>query len=172
MYKKEGLKLSLIIDNMLMDSTISQDTCDISNELPLFIGRRDDAPDLSLTGTVDELMIFRRALSEEEIAILFEKNCDQMTEVVDNYNPLLTPNDDGYNDLLIFEGLEQFPNNFLRIFNRHGHEVYKSDGAYNNDWGGTYQDTNEMLPDGTYYYVLDLGNGDKSKRGYITILNK
>lgn len=169
-YKKVRLEISLYIDNMHITTSMSQDTCEISNEFPLFIGRRNsDGDRLYFKGVVDELLIFRRAISNEEIDILFDINsCNQLTEISDNYYPLLTPNGDGFNDVLFFDSLDQFSNNSLRIFNRYGQLVYEV-SQYENDWGGTYKETNKILPDGTYYYVLGINNNTPVK-GHITLL--
>ncbi|MEM1323898.1 MAG: gliding motility-associated C-terminal domain-containing protein, partial [Bacteroidota bacterium] len=77
----------------------------------------------------------------------------------------VSPNGDGINDELFIQGIEGFPNNELTIFNRWGNQVYSQKG-YLNDWGGTYK--GKLLPDGTYYYILDDGEG-RSYSGYIQI---
>tara|TARA_R110002033_G_C3885723_1_gene238355 strand:+ start:80 stop:241 length:162 start_codon:yes stop_codon:yes gene_type:complete len=51
--------------------------------------------------------------------------------------------------------------------------VYSKRG-YKNEFDGTSNgrvtiNTSEKLPTGTYYYVLDLGNGSKPKVGWIYI---
>ena len=69
----------------------------------------------------------------------------------------LSPNGDGLNDVFQIDGIEDFPNNKLQIFNRWGNRVYIMDG-YKNEWNGTYNES-EMLPDGTYFYLLDDGEG-------------
>lgn len=80
------------------------------------------------------------------------------------YNAL-SPNGDGIHDVLEMEGIEQYPNNKLQIFNRWGDNVYQASG-YN---GTTKAFDGGSLPDGTYYYVLDLGNGEKLIEGYIVL---
>jgi gliding motility-associated-like protein len=45
--------------------------------------------------------------------------------------------------------------------------VFYSDG-YTNPWDGTYN--GKPLPSGTYYYVIDLGNGDVPYKGDVTII--
>ncbi|MCC6767995.1 MAG: gliding motility-associated C-terminal domain-containing protein, partial [Bacteroidia bacterium] len=72
-----------------------------------------------------------------------------------------TPNGDGKNDLFVIKGLEGFPDSDLKIFNRWGNEVFASN-AYTNDWDGG------DAPDGVYFYVLKLKNGQDHK-GDITI---
>lgn len=69
-----------------------------------------------------------------------------------------SPDGDGLNDKLVFTGLEYFAPASIRVYNRYGSQVFESD-EYQNDWDGTYK--NGPLPDGTYFYVLQLANGKK-----------
>ncbi|ULC58956.1 tandem-95 repeat protein [Flaviramulus sp. BrNp1-15] len=82
-----------------------------------------------------------------------------------------SPNGDGDNDVLIINCIENYPNNKLEIYNRWGNIVYEKKG-YNNDWNGISNgratvNVSEELPVGTYYYVLDFGDGSKPKVGWI-----
>ncbi len=89
-------------------------------------------------------------------------------QIVDIPNAI-TPNGDGKNDALRIDGLEQYPNNELLIFNRWGDILYKAK-PYHNDWQGVNQ-SGADLPEGTYYYVLRLNvNDGKILRGNMTIL--
>lgn len=76
-----------------------------------------------------------------------------------------SPNGDGVNDNFTIEGIEAYPNNILNIYNRWGNEVMTTKG-YKNDWQGTWNGTN--LPDGTYFYIFDDGNG-KVYKGFVQI---
>ena len=77
----------------------------------------------------------------------------------------MTPNGDGLNDVFVIRGIEQFPNNKLRIYNRWGVLVWDADG-YGQDNvyfrgesnGRVVIDQDRLLPVGTYYYVLDYTN--------------
>lgn len=64
---------------------------------------------------------------------------------------VITPNDDGINDLLVFEFLEFYPDNDLMIYDRWGMLIYTQHG-YANDWDG------RKYSDGTYYYVLNIAD--------------
>ncbi len=73
-----------------------------------------------------------------------------------------SPNGDGVNDTWVIEGIEKFPENKVMFFNRWGDKV-KELINYNNTsvaWGGT-NNKGDRLPDGTYYYVVDLQNIDE-----------
>ena len=76
-----------------------------------------------------------------------------------------SPNFDGNNDYFTIQGIQNYPGNVLRIYNRWGVIVYE-DFEYENDWSGTWLDDN--LPDGTYFYSLDLTGGDV-RAGYVQI---
>ena len=82
-----------------------------------------------------------------------------------------SPNGDNSNETLIIPHLEDYPDHTLKVFNRWGAEVYKA-SPYKNDWDGTNQGKmavgKDVLPEGTYFYILDLGN-DKIVKGYIYI---
>ena len=76
-----------------------------------------------------------------------------------------SPNNDGTNEFLTIEGLENYPDHKLEVFNRWGNKVFSTTN-YQNDWAGTWGD--KKLPDGTYYYFLDDGNGTRYT-GYLQI---
>ena len=79
----------------------------------------------------------------------------------------LSPNGDGKNDVLVIEGLQNYPNHTLCIYNRWGNEVYKTTN-YNNDWSGTWN--GKGLPDGVYFYFLrDDDKQQILKTGYINL---
>jgi gliding motility-associated-like protein len=69
-----------------------------------------------------------------------------------------SPNGDGINDHWNIINIERFSNNQLWIYTRSG-KLILSQSPYRNDWMGTYQ--GESLPEGNYYYQLDI-EGDKT----------
>jgi len=80
---------------------------------------------------------------------------------------VMTPNNDGYNDTFIITCVLNHPGSALSVFNRWGNEVYVNPD-YQNNWEGTYD--GKPLPSGTYYYNLQLNDGDETKMsGYIYI---
>ena len=83
-----------------------------------------------------------------------------------------SPNGDGINDRFIITGTAGQTVS-LQVFNRWGSAVYVSTD-YKNDWDGisntnlNVANTNQGLPDGTYFYVVRLSNGMEYVR-YMTI---
>ena len=75
----------------------------------------------------------------------------------------ISPNGDGVNDFFVVSCLDQFPNNVVRIYNRWGNIVFEKEN-YDNSFVGrsngraNFQE-DELLPVGTYYYTIDLGQG-------------
>ncbi|MBP7274100.1 MAG: gliding motility-associated C-terminal domain-containing protein [Saprospiraceae bacterium] len=63
----------------------------------------------------------------------------------------LSPNNDNINDILRIDGLDLYESNELLVFNRWGTTVYQAVN-YQNDWAGTFD--GNILPDGTYFYML------------------
>jgi gliding motility-associated-like protein/uncharacterized repeat protein (TIGR01451 family) len=78
-----------------------------------------------------------------------------------------SPNGDGVNDFLVVNCLDIFINVSLEVFDRYGSSIYSSN-SYDNDWDGT--GSNGEVPKGTYFYILDLGEGFEIQKGWIQIL--
>lgn len=80
-----------------------------------------------------------------------------------------SPNGDGVNDFFEVEAIERFPDNSLTVFNRWGDQVFHKEN-YQNDWNGVGEN-GSPLPDGNYFYLLDLGDGTAPRRGNV-LLNR
>jgi gliding motility-associated-like protein len=82
---------------------------------------------------------------------------------------IITPNGDGVNDVFAIPCLfgDKFPDNKVTIYNRRGDIVFQSQGPYQNDWGGKYSEV--ALPGGTYFFVVDFGNGEKPQSSFLII---
>ncbi|MEM7484998.1 MAG: gliding motility-associated C-terminal domain-containing protein [Bacteroidota bacterium] len=90
---------------------------------------------------------------------------------LDNY--FLTPNNDGVNDFLEIEGLENFPNNILKIYNRYGILVY-SKLNYSNEFNGISNQNKVIrrdasLASGIYFYILTVTDTKQKYQGYMYI---
>ncbi len=78
-----------------------------------------------------------------------------------------SPNGDGFNDYFVVHGLDAYPDNNLKVFNRWGNKVYEKDN-YQNKWDGR-NSSGDPLPDGTYFVVLTINGGDIKLHGYVDI---
>ncbi|MBK8927469.1 MAG: HYR domain-containing protein [Crocinitomicaceae bacterium] len=83
-----------------------------------------------------------------------------------------SPNGDGANDYFQIKNIDRYPNSTLTVMNRWGDVVYKAD-PYTNNW---YGESNtglvlygNELPEGSYYYILDLNDGSDLIKGYVVI---
>ncbi|MDD3739248.1 MAG: gliding motility-associated C-terminal domain-containing protein [Lentimicrobiaceae bacterium] len=86
------------------------------------------------------------------------------------YN-LLTGDGDGLNDYWHIRGIEMYPDNKVQVFNRWGDKVIELDNYDNANvkWRGT-NEYNKPLPDGTYYYIIDLKARGKQS-GWVYVRN-
>lgn len=85
-------------------------------------------------------------------------------------NYAITPNGDGINDNFSLEIIEQSPNNTLQIYNRAGMLVYEKTN-YKNEFRGVGNRNilfrNNLLPEGVYFYLLELRDINRSYQGYF-----
>lgn len=84
-----------------------------------------------------------------------------------NFANSFTPNNDGVNDTWEIRNAYAFPNMTVNIYTRTGALLYTSKG-YSTPWDGNYN--GEQMPSGSYYYVIEPGNGIDSYAGHLTLL--
>ena len=91
--------------------------------------------------------------------------------------PTISPNNDNINDEWIIDNITLNPGNQVKVFNRWGDLVYEQSGYdnINNVWKGhsnvRLTVSGRDLPEGTYFYVVNLGNGKPELSGYV-VLNR
>ncbi|WP_317897306.1 LamG-like jellyroll fold domain-containing protein [Aurantibacillus circumpalustris] len=120
---------------------------------------------LKLTYTLNGTLVKVESIVLNPITILdLNGQC-----VVKVYNGV-TANNDGVNDILTIENIEEFPNNTVNIFNRWGQQVYQVKGYdnVNKAWPSNGDENN--LSSGTYFYVIDLGIGGKPIKGWVELI--
>ena len=77
----------------------------------------------------------------------------------------ISDNGDGINDRFTLLRIENYPNAVLSIYSRSGILIY-SKKNYRNTWPADHD--KQALPEGSYYYQIDLeGNGIVSYKGWI-----
>ena len=88
----------------------------------------------------------------------------------DSGNYALTPNGDGANDFFTLEIIKEYPSNKLVIFNRDGLIVYEKTD-YKNEFNGKGNkkiiQKGEYLPEGVYFYILEIKAHNLKYQGYI-----
>ena len=65
-----------------------------------------------------------------------------------------SPNNDQINDTWVIDGIEEYPNAHLTVFNRWGFIIYEVFNGVTNFWNGG------EFPVGTYYYTLELKDSE------------
>ncbi len=88
-------------------------------------------------------------------------------------NNAITPNNDGSNDYIDFNGIINYKNFAASIFDRYGAELFKADKS-NTRWNGSLKGIN--LPTGTYWYRVQWENPASKKlelkSGWILLKNR
>ncbi|MEP2025430.1 MAG: PKD domain-containing protein [Reichenbachiella sp.] len=110
-----------------------------------------------------------------ELTVSNEYGCidtdEIQVEVLEDYKivptNVLTPDGNGMNDSWTIENVETFGSVNVVVFDRWGKLVYEKKG-YQNDWQGTAGA--DILPDGTYYYIITFDESDQAYKGAITII--
>jgi gliding motility-associated-like protein len=82
---------------------------------------------------------------------------------------MITANGDGHNDTWVIQHIEYYPDNKVTVYNRNGMVVFEADD-YLNGWTGTYN--GDQLPDGTYYYVIQITGSEEVIQGAVTIISE
>ena len=87
-------------------------------------------------------------------------------------HPAVSRNADGINEFLMIEGIRDYPENRVTLFNRNGTVVWEASG-YDNDGVafrgiGTGQ---KPLPAGTYFYIVEVKEGSNwtYEKGYFIL---
>jgi gliding motility-associated-like protein len=80
----------------------------------------------------------------------------------------ISPNDDNINDVWNIGMIYLYPQIEIKIFNRWGELLWKSEKGYPRPWDGRSNGT--PLPIDSYHYVIDLHNGSKPIIGNVTIV--
>ena len=105
--------------------------------------------------------------------------CASATVTIDVVNKLIPYNGmsvdgDGKNDYFHIGGIERYPNNVVRIYNRWGVKVFEVEG-YDNvtrvfkgiSNGRVTVEQAEKLPQGTYYYVIEYYDSNNNKESLV-----
>lgn len=116
----------------------------------------------------DDVTFYIKRTDTYTVRVVDENGCESTAtidmEFIDIEIPnFFTPDGDGKNDVWIPRNITQFPDIFIKIYDRYGREVYRikdnEDG-----WNGLYQEAD--LPTGDYWYIIKL-NGEDDQREFV-----
>ena len=92
-------------------------------------------------------------------------------ECLTMYNAF-SPNDDAIHEFWEIKNIHIYPNALVSVYDRNGKEIFRRRNYTNTEaaaFGG--RDKNDQpLPSATYYYLIDLENGDDVIKGIVTIV--
>jgi len=83
-----------------------------------------------------------------------------------------SPNDDAVHEFWEIKNINLYPEALVLVYDRNGRQVYRRrnyENAEGQAFGGKDQE-GRVLPSGTYYYIIDLENGDDVFKGVLTIV--
>lgn len=119
-------------------------------------------PDMDFCGIDSFTYVVCNDVGCDTATVIIEVECPDEPFTI--YNGF-SPDGDGSNDTFVIDGIEDYPENIVRVYNRWGNLVFEQKG-YRGTWDGTWN--GKDLPDGTYYYLVDLGNSQVFS-GYLQI---
>jgi gliding motility-associated-like protein len=151
----EGCDSVVVLSLFVTPPNSSYESVEIcSNENYTFAGQ-----DLNISGIYTDTLTTSSGCDSVLVLELSVLDCEF------EISNILTPNDDGQNDTWKVSDVNKIFGCEVKIYNRWGELVYKTND-YNNEWGGTRN--NELLPDGVYFYSIKCS--DKEYTGEINLL--
>ena len=127
--------------------------------------------------TIESIELFDVPPGDYQVTITDEAGCETKQDFSIGVDVLvyngLSDNADGNNDRFLIDCIEQFPNNRVSLYNNDGVLVFQKN-SYRNENAFMFNGSNATRGNstlyGTYFYVVELGNGKKPLAGYLEIL--
>lgn len=97
---------------------------------------------------------------------------DSSTRIPVRVHPAVSPNGDGINELLTIEGIQDYPDNRVTIFNRNGTLIWSASGYDNGGTAFRGKGTGgSNLPAGTYFYIVEIRKAEawEYQNGYFIL---
>ena len=147
----------------------------------VWFGKMDNGLPYYFNGSLDDIAIWNRKLTQTEITALF--NCTSSCATTSTVIPtptitptptisvlplpnVITPNNDGVNDYIDFAKHITEKEFDFEIFDRWGLSMMKSSNASKTTWDGTTT-SGQKCVDGVYFYIIKTV--DKSYKGNISL---
>lgn len=95
---------------------------------------------------------------------------------IPNLINVITPNNDGVNDVLDYSSLAHKPNLVVNIFDRYGSQIFQANKTNGYKWNGTTNGTNKVST-GNYWYDISWNEPNKKQTpikfsGWILVKNR
>lgn len=113
---------------------------------------------------------------DHTVYVISEDHCAPVTEdfTIIRILNVITPNGDGYNDVLDYSGLKSKQDVLLKIFDRNGSLIFTGTSSNNYSWDG--KQNGKPIPTASYWYILqwkDPGSGLLTEqKGWILVKNR
>jgi gliding motility-associated-like protein len=113
-----------------------------------------------------KIVAYNLACSDEDTVRILVDKC--LKDITGPIPQIISPNNDGANDFWIIPDIDYFTQNKVVIYNRWGNVVLEA-SPYINNWQGV-NEKGADLPDGTYYYVVNINNAEnKVYNGFVVV---
>jgi gliding motility-associated-like protein len=93
---------------------------------------------------------------------------EPVTEICLDIPNAISPNGDLINDVWNIGRIDLYQKIEIKVFNRWGEVVWRSETGYPQPWDG--RSNGRPLPVDSYHYIIDLHNGSKPLVGNVTIV--
>ena len=122
----------------------------------------------TVTGT-DQHTCQNSAISAVTVLNTNDPFCTLGHSVVVTVHNAFSPNGDGLNESFVIDGIENYSENHVYIYNRWGQLLWDTP-HYNNQtnaWGGKLQNGTTVYP-GTYFYIIEIP-GQRNLKGWVEL---
>ncbi len=156
------------------------------NDGVAFFEVTNDTPIEYVTWTIDgiefyeEVALFEVPPGDHQVTVESDLQC-ATSETFTLYGTIIvyngiSANGDGANDFMKLGCIENYGSNYVQIFNRSGMVVFEAENYDNittffdgHGNRGMYVGEKE-LPSGTYFYIIDLRDGNEPLRGFVELV--
>ncbi len=165
-------------EDITIKETINPTTCRDNEDGSISIFVEGGTPDYTYLWSTNEVTetIYDLAPGTYTVQVFDEHNCIKTDTFIINQSEIdciqpptaFTPDGDGINDTWILDNINNYPNATVQIYNKWGNLLYETTNGNYIPWNGYYE--GNRLPTATYYYIINLNNGDAPYTGPITIV--
>ncbi len=165
-------------NEIVIKETITEPTCRDNEDGTISVYVTGGIPGYDYIWSNNEITetIYDLASGTYTIEVYDEHNCLKTDTFIVNPSTIdcidaptaFTPDGDGINDTWVLDNINNYPNATVQIYNKWGNLLYETTNGNYTPWDGYFD--GRRLPSATYYYVINLNNGDAPYTGPVTIV--